>query len=78
MCLQRLMSSPGFRRYSIAVSALGEEPPSFEPLTQLLRIMEEINNIEVGPCTESNYLKPSRVHYSQVSEPEPELQDAVG
>lgn len=29
--------------------------------------MEEINNIEVGPCTESNYLKPFRVHYSQVS-----------
>ncbi|XP_029705648.1 uridine diphosphate glucose pyrophosphatase NUDT14 [Takifugu rubripes] len=27
--------------------------------------MEEINNIEVGPCTESNYLKPFRVHYSQ-------------
>lgn len=29
--------------------------------------MEEINNIEVGPCTESNYLKPFRVHYNQVS-----------
>lgn len=29
--------------------------------------MEEIKNIEVGPCTESNYLKPFRVHYSQVS-----------
>lgn len=42
--------------------------------------MEEINNIEVGPCTESNYLKPSRVHYSQVSLPrasEPELLDAA-
>lgn len=29
--------------------------------------MEEINNVEVGPCAESNYLKPFRVHYSQVS-----------
>ncbi|XP_028997348.1 uridine diphosphate glucose pyrophosphatase NUDT14 [Betta splendens] len=27
--------------------------------------MEEINNIEVVPCTESDYLKPFRVHYSQ-------------
>ncbi|XP_015245707.1 PREDICTED: uridine diphosphate glucose pyrophosphatase [Cyprinodon variegatus] len=27
--------------------------------------MEEINNIEVVPCTESNYLKPFRVHYNQ-------------
>lgn len=27
--------------------------------------MEEINNIEVVPCTESHYLKPFRVHYSQ-------------
>ncbi|XP_046877617.1 uridine diphosphate glucose pyrophosphatase NUDT14 [Hypomesus transpacificus] len=27
--------------------------------------MEQINNIEVGPCTNSNYLKPFRVHYNQ-------------
>ncbi|XP_036942902.1 uridine diphosphate glucose pyrophosphatase NUDT14 isoform X2 [Acanthopagrus latus] len=27
--------------------------------------MEEINNIEVAPCTESDYLKPFRVHYNQ-------------
>nr|XP_057913486.1 uridine diphosphate glucose pyrophosphatase NUDT14 isoform X1 [Doryrhamphus excisus] len=27
--------------------------------------MEEINNIEVVPCTDSDYLKPFRVHYSQ-------------
>ncbi|KAM4522186.1 uridine diphosphate glucose pyrophosphatase NUDT14 [Odontesthes bonariensis] len=27
--------------------------------------MEEINNIEVVPCTESNYLTPFRVHYNQ-------------
>uniref|UniRef100_G3NXD4 Nudix (nucleoside diphosphate linked moiety X)-type motif 14 n=1 Tax=Gasterosteus aculeatus aculeatus TaxID=481459 RepID=G3NXD4_GASAC len=27
--------------------------------------MEEINNIEVTPCTESDYLKPFRVHYNQ-------------
>ncbi|KAM6915732.1 uridine diphosphate glucose pyrophosphatase NUDT14 [Xenentodon cancila] len=27
--------------------------------------MEEINNIEVIPCSESNYLKPFRVNYSQ-------------
>ncbi|XP_023270953.1 uridine diphosphate glucose pyrophosphatase [Seriola lalandi dorsalis] len=27
--------------------------------------MEEINNIEVVPCTESDYLKPFRVHYNQ-------------
>nr|XP_046229336.1 uridine diphosphate glucose pyrophosphatase NUDT14 isoform X2 [Scatophagus argus] len=27
--------------------------------------MEEINNIEVVPCTESDYLKPLRVHYNQ-------------
>lgn len=27
--------------------------------------MEEINNIEVVPCTESNYLKPFRVLYNQ-------------
>lgn len=27
--------------------------------------MEEINNIEVVPCTESDYLKPFRVNYSQ-------------
>ncbi|XP_041832335.1 uridine diphosphate glucose pyrophosphatase NUDT14 [Melanotaenia boesemani] len=27
--------------------------------------MEEINNIEVVPCTESNYLKPFRVNYNQ-------------
>ncbi|KAF1376839.1 hypothetical protein PFLUV_G00215610 [Perca fluviatilis] len=27
--------------------------------------MEEINNIEVTPCTESDYLKPLRVHYNQ-------------
>ncbi|KAM9704224.1 uridine diphosphate glucose pyrophosphatase NUDT14 [Menidia menidia] len=27
--------------------------------------MEEINNLEVVPCTESNYLKPFRVHYNQ-------------
>uniref|UniRef100_A0A3B5B371 Uridine diphosphate glucose pyrophosphatase NUDT14 n=1 Tax=Stegastes partitus TaxID=144197 RepID=A0A3B5B371_9TELE len=30
--------------------------------------MEEINNIEVVPCTESDYLKPFRVHYNQVSD----------
>uniref|UniRef100_A0A3Q3EW65 Uncharacterized protein n=1 Tax=Labrus bergylta TaxID=56723 RepID=A0A3Q3EW65_9LABR len=29
--------------------------------------MEEINNIEVVPCTESDYLKPFRVHYNQVT-----------
>uniref|UniRef100_A0A3P8UQN8 Uridine diphosphate glucose pyrophosphatase NUDT14 n=1 Tax=Cynoglossus semilaevis TaxID=244447 RepID=A0A3P8UQN8_CYNSE len=29
--------------------------------------MEEINNIEVVPCNESKYLKPQRLHYSQVS-----------
>uniref|UniRef100_A0A3Q4BJX6 Uridine diphosphate glucose pyrophosphatase NUDT14 n=1 Tax=Mola mola TaxID=94237 RepID=A0A3Q4BJX6_MOLML len=29
--------------------------------------MEEINNVEVVPCTESDYLKPFRVHYNQVS-----------
>ncbi|KAI1895383.1 hypothetical protein AGOR_G00105730 [Albula goreensis] len=27
--------------------------------------MEQINNIQVVPCTSSNYLKPFRVHYSQ-------------
>uniref|UniRef100_A0A8D3CEU6 Uridine diphosphate glucose pyrophosphatase NUDT14 n=1 Tax=Scophthalmus maximus TaxID=52904 RepID=A0A8D3CEU6_SCOMX len=27
--------------------------------------MEEINSIEVVPCTESDYLKPLRVHYNQ-------------
>ncbi|XP_058469798.1 uridine diphosphate glucose pyrophosphatase NUDT14 [Solea solea] len=27
--------------------------------------MEEINNIEVIPCTQSDYLKPLRVHYNQ-------------
>uniref|UniRef100_A0A3P9I2R2 Uridine diphosphate glucose pyrophosphatase NUDT14 n=1 Tax=Oryzias latipes TaxID=8090 RepID=A0A3P9I2R2_ORYLA len=27
--------------------------------------MEEINNVEVVPCTESDYLKPFRVHYNQ-------------
>ncbi|KAM6954693.1 uridine diphosphate glucose pyrophosphatase NUDT14 [Aplochiton taeniatus] len=27
--------------------------------------MEQINNIEVVPCTSSNYLKPFRVHYNQ-------------
>ncbi|XP_026174619.1 uridine diphosphate glucose pyrophosphatase NUDT14 [Mastacembelus armatus] len=27
--------------------------------------MEEINNIDVVPCTESDYLKPFRVHYNQ-------------
>ncbi|XP_031717586.1 uridine diphosphate glucose pyrophosphatase NUDT14 [Anarrhichthys ocellatus] len=27
--------------------------------------MEEINNVEVTPCTESDYLKPFRVHYNQ-------------
>lgn len=27
--------------------------------------MEEINNIEIGPCTDSDYLKPFRVHYNQ-------------
>ncbi|KAG5857704.1 hypothetical protein ANANG_G00022210 [Anguilla anguilla] len=27
--------------------------------------MEQINNIEVVPCTSSNYMKPFRVHYSQ-------------
>lgn len=27
--------------------------------------MEEINNIEVVPCTESDYLKPFTVHYNQ-------------
>ncbi|CAL8314641.1 unnamed protein product [Lota lota] len=27
--------------------------------------MEEINNIEVVPCTNSNYLKPFRLHYNQ-------------
>ncbi|XP_030628763.1 uridine diphosphate glucose pyrophosphatase NUDT14 [Chanos chanos] len=27
--------------------------------------MEQINNIQVVPCTNSNYLKPFRVHYSQ-------------
>ncbi|XP_037100585.1 uridine diphosphate glucose pyrophosphatase NUDT14 [Syngnathus acus] len=27
--------------------------------------MEEINNIEVVPCTDSDYLKPFRVHYNQ-------------
>ncbi|KAL6095717.1 nudt14 [Pungitius sinensis] len=27
--------------------------------------MEEINTIEVTPCTESDYLKPFRVHYNQ-------------
>ncbi|XP_051908050.1 uridine diphosphate glucose pyrophosphatase NUDT14 [Hippocampus zosterae] len=27
--------------------------------------MDEINNIEVVPCTESDYLKPFRVHYNQ-------------
>ena len=30
--------------------------------------MEEIDNIEVVPCTESDYLKPFRVHYNQVSD----------
>uniref|UniRef100_A0A3B3WWX2 Nudix hydrolase domain-containing protein n=1 Tax=Poecilia mexicana TaxID=48701 RepID=A0A3B3WWX2_9TELE len=29
--------------------------------------MEEINNVEVVPCTESEYLKPFRVLYNQVS-----------
>ncbi|XP_063079617.1 uridine diphosphate glucose pyrophosphatase NUDT14 [Engraulis encrasicolus] len=27
--------------------------------------MEQINNLEVVPCTDSNYLKPFRVHYNQ-------------
>ncbi|XP_036398270.1 uridine diphosphate glucose pyrophosphatase NUDT14 [Megalops cyprinoides] len=27
--------------------------------------MEQINNIQIVPCTSSNYLKPFRVHYSQ-------------
>ncbi|KAJ8341328.1 hypothetical protein SKAU_G00336190 [Synaphobranchus kaupii] len=27
--------------------------------------MEQINNIQVVPCTSSNYMKPFRVHYSQ-------------
>lgn len=27
--------------------------------------MEEINNVEVTPCTESDYMKPFRVHYNQ-------------
>ncbi|KAM7395099.1 hypothetical protein PAMA_006720 [Pampus argenteus] len=27
--------------------------------------MEEVNNIEVVPCTDSDYLKPFRVHYNQ-------------
>ncbi|XP_056284099.1 uridine diphosphate glucose pyrophosphatase NUDT14 isoform X3 [Pseudoliparis swirei] len=27
--------------------------------------MEEINNVDVTPCTESDYLKPLRVHYNQ-------------
>ncbi|XP_077367485.1 uridine diphosphate glucose pyrophosphatase NUDT14 [Festucalex cinctus] len=27
--------------------------------------MDEINNIEVVPCTDSDYLKPFRVHYNQ-------------
>ncbi|XP_071368718.1 uridine diphosphate glucose pyrophosphatase NUDT14 [Centroberyx affinis] len=27
--------------------------------------MDQINNIEVVPCTNSNYLKPFRVHYNQ-------------
>ncbi|XP_041951579.1 uridine diphosphate glucose pyrophosphatase NUDT14 [Alosa sapidissima] len=27
--------------------------------------MEQINNLQVVPCTDSNYLKPFRVHYSQ-------------
>ncbi|KAF3703086.1 Uridine diphosphate glucose pyrophosphatase [Channa argus] len=27
--------------------------------------MEQINNMEVVPCTESDYLKPFRVHYNQ-------------
>ncbi|MFT7801880.1 uridine diphosphate glucose pyrophosphatase [Arapaima gigas] len=31
----------------------------------LLLIMEQINNIQVVPCTSSDYLKPLRVHYSQ-------------
>uniref|UniRef100_A0A671NFZ4 Uridine diphosphate glucose pyrophosphatase NUDT14 n=1 Tax=Sinocyclocheilus anshuiensis TaxID=1608454 RepID=A0A671NFZ4_9TELE len=29
--------------------------------------MEQINNIKVVPCTSSNYLRPFRVHYNQVS-----------
>ncbi|XDV42011.1 hypothetical protein PO909_010769 [Leuciscus waleckii] len=29
--------------------------------------MEQINNIQVVPCTSSNYLRPFRVHYNQVS-----------
>lgn len=29
--------------------------------------MEEINNIDVVPCTGSEYLKPFTVHYNQVS-----------
>lgn len=41
--------------------------------------MEEINNIEIGPCTDSDYLKPFRVHYNQVSSfasPERGMEDA--
>lgn len=59
------MSSAGTRRHSIAVSAVSVNIG--EHLTQSVCTMEEINNIEIGPCTDSDYLKPFRVHYNQVS-----------
>lgn len=33
----------------------------------IIKAMEQINNIQVVPCTSSNYLRPFRVHYNQVS-----------
>ncbi|XP_053736096.1 uridine diphosphate glucose pyrophosphatase NUDT14 [Synchiropus splendidus] len=56
----RTLDSPSFRRNSITVSVFAvtaADPPN--------RTMEEISNIEVVPCPDSQYLKPLRVHYSQ-------------
>ncbi|CAG5928375.1 unnamed protein product [Menidia menidia] len=56
---------PPFGRHIVwsGQTSVGEPPPP--SVHRRLLAMEEINNLEVVPCTESNYLKPFRVHYNQ-------------
>lgn len=37
------------------------------PVGSYFKAMEQVNNIQVVPCTNSNYLRPFRVQYNQVS-----------
>lgn len=52
---------------SLSVSERWQTTIGEPPIQLQVWIMEEINNIEVVPCTDSDYLKPFRVHYNQVS-----------